>query len=301
MEYTELIAAVAPHEAELAASLLHDATGAGAWIEAPFTQASLEDAATIDAAATRYVHVYLRDDGGIASAREALAAGGIAAEMVTRTVAEEDWAEAWKEHFHVTRFGERIVVVPSWRAFDPRPGDVVLHLDPGMAFGTGQHETTRMCLEALESLIRPGARVLDAGCGSGILAIAAAALGAVEVAAIDVDDVCVRVTGENAARNGLADRIDVGAGRLGGTWPLASPPAGFDVVVANIIAPVIIEAAPMLAGVLAMPGGTLVVSGIIAAREAETVLALASAGLRITEVRAMADWRCIIAMPVAAS
>ncbi len=295
MEYIELIAAVQPQDAEYAASLMQDATGDGAWIDAPFTQPSLEADAVIDTQATRLVHVYLRDASGVTAARDALAAGGISAEIATRIVAEEDWAEAWKEHFHVTRFGERIVVVPSWRAYAPEPRDVVLTLDPGMAFGTGQHETTRMCLEALERVVAAGARVLDVGCGSGILSIAAAALGAREAVAVDVDDVCVRVTKENARLNGLGDAVTVIAGSLGDDWPFETAAARFDVVVANIIAPVIMALAPQFAAALA-PAGTLLVSGIIASREDEVRVALATAGLRVTETRAMGDWRCMTAV-----
>jgi ribosomal protein L11 methyltransferase len=172
---------------------------------------------------------------------------------------------------------------------------VVVTLDPGMAFGTGQHETTRMCLEALERAVRRGARVLDAGCGSGILAIAAAKLGAREVLAIDVDADCVRITGENARLNGVEAIVRARRGSLGDAWPFDEPPAAFDVVVANIIARVIVDLSPDLAAALAA-GGRLIVSGVIGEREREVCDALTSAGLRIDVVRAMGDWRCIEAV-----
>ncbi len=247
MDYIEIIAGVAARDAEPTADVLRAATGRDVWIETPFTQPDLESDAVVDASAAVRVHAYARDVAAGAGARSALAAAEIAAELTERRVAEEDWAEAWKEHFHVERFGRSIVVVPSWRDYAPVPGDAVVHLDPGMAFGTGQHETTRMCLEALEDAVRPGARVLDAGCGSGILSLAAARLGATDVLAVDVDPDCVRVTRENAAKNDLAAVIRAEQGSLGDAWPFATPAdASFDVVVANIIARVIVEMAQPL-------------------------------------------------------
>jgi ribosomal protein L11 methyltransferase len=299
MEYVEVIAAVPRERAEQASDLLRELADGGSWIETPFTQPDLEsDAVPRDDAGAR-VHVYLRGTDAAANAslaRMALQAAGIAAAIEVRGVAEEDWAEAWKEHFHVERFGERIVVVPSWRQHDSAPNDLVIRLDPGMAFGTGQHETTRMCLEALERAVRPGARVLDAGCGSGILSLAAAGLGAPEVLALDIDENCVRVTRENAAANALDGVVRAERGSLGDAWPeAAGAPGVFDVIVANIIARVIVELAPHFARALA-PGGRVIVSGVIEEREREVVDALEAAGLRIETRRAMGDWRCIEAV-----
>ena len=298
MRYLEISARVASGDAEAACDALRDATGAAPWIERPFTQHSLEDDATIDAQADAIVRAYVvaeRADGLADAVRAAFARASIGGGVSTRVVDEEDWAESWKEHFHVERFGERIVVVPSWRRYEPRPRDVVITLDPGMAFGTGQHETTRMCLEALERAVRPGTRVLDVGCGSGILSIAAAKLGAREVLAVDVDANCVRITDENARANGVEGIVRVREGSAGDAWPFATPSEGFDVVVANIIARVIIELAPALVSALA-PAGQLIASGIIGEREAETVTALGAAGARIDVVRAMGEWRCIEAV-----
>ena len=175
------------------------------------------------------------------------------------------------------------------------PRDVILTLDPGMAFGTGQHETTRMCLEALETAVTQGVRVLDVGCGSGILGIAALKLGAREVYAVDVDANCVRVTHENAAMNGVGGVLHVGIGSMGASWPFDVPAVGFDVVVANIIARIIIEMADALVAAVA-PAGRLIVSGIIGEREIEVREALAASGARVESVRAMGDWRCIEAV-----
>ncbi len=294
MRYIELAVIVAARNAEPAADVLRALTGRDVSIELPFTQFDLESDAVVDRGGMAVVRAYADIDPPTRGhdAIAALRAAGVIAHVSERDVAEEDWAESWKEHFHVERFGERIVVVPSWRTYDARPGDAVLKLDPGMAFGTGQHETTRMCLEALERAVRPGMRVLDAGCGSGILSLAAAKLGARAVLAVDIDPDCVRVTDENARANGVERIVRAAQGSLGGAWPFDAQAAAFDVVVANIIARAIVELAAPLVEALA-PGGRLIVSGVIGERESEVADALQAAGAQVASVRAMADWRCI--------
>jgi ribosomal protein L11 methyltransferase len=297
MRYVELAARVPAGDAERASDALRALTGADTWIEFPFSQRDIETDAEVDMDGTATVRAYVRDGASgphaALAARDALRALGLEAEVSQRGVIEEDWAEAWKEHFHVERYGERLVVVPSWREHDAQPDDVVLTLDPGMAFGTGQHATTRMCLEALERLVTPGARVLDVGCGSGILSIAAAKLGASAVQAVDIDPECVRITRENAATNGVDGRITAAHGTLGASWPFAEGADGrFDVVVANVSSAAIIGMADELARALS-PDGRLIVSGVIGEREAEVVAALTAAGVRIDEVRADGEWRCI--------
>ena len=301
MKYIEITVTVEAVHAEAAADLLRAATGdAGVCIETPFVQPDLGCEAVLRRDGSAAVRAYVRAGNGrhpsLAATREAFVHAGILADISERDVDEEDWAEAWKEHFDVARFGERIVVVPAWRAFDPTPADVVLTLDPGMAFGTGQHETTRMCLETLERAVQPGARVLDAGCGSGILALVAAKLGAREVYAVDVDEDCARIALRNAEMNGVDGRVRVGQGSVGAAWPFDQPPGGrFDVVVANIVAGTIVELAGELAAALA-PGGRLIASGIIGERESEVIDAFAGVGLHVAAVRAMSDWRCIEAV-----
>ena len=209
-------------------------------------------------------------------------------ELQTRVVHEEDWAEAWKEHFPVLRVGRRLVIRPTWREHQAAPDDVVLSLDPGMAFGTGLHPTTRLCLAGIEawadSALLSDARVLDVGTGSGILAIAAALLGASYVLGIDTDPLAVATAEANAASNGMADFIDARAGSL----PLAEP-AQFHLVVANLIAGLLIDLAPELARTI-WPGGRLLAGGIYRDREAEVRSAFESADLTIIGRLAEDDW-----------
>lgn len=205
----------------------------------------------------------------------------------TRVVHEADWADAWKAYFPVMRVGRRLVIRPTWRRHHRDPGDVVLALDPGMAFGTGLHPTTRLCLAALEPLANDGrlggARVLDVGCGSGILAIAALKLGASSAVGIDTDPIAVEATAANARRNRLARRIRTHEGSL----PSAEKP--FEIVLANLIAGVLVPLAPLLRDELC-PGGTLLASGIFIDREAEVRGAFAAAGLVVTDRSTEGDW-----------
>jgi ribosomal protein L11 methyltransferase len=213
-------------------------------------------------------------------------------ELRTRIVHEEDWAEAWKASFPVLRVGRRLVIRPTWRRHRRQPDDVVLALDPGMAFGTGLHPTTRLCLAALETLADRGAidgvRVLDVGCGSGILAIAAVKLGAAEAVGVDTDPIAIESTLGNAGRNRLARRIRARVGSL----PSGEPP--FDVVLANLIAGLLVPLAGDLHDEL-RPGGTLVASGIFIDREGEVRSAFEAAGLVVTERSAEGDWVALTA------
>jgi ribosomal protein L11 methyltransferase len=208
-------------------------------------------------------------------------------DLTTRVVHEADWAEAWKAHFPVLRIGRRIVIKPTWRRHRAAPADVVVALDPGMAFGTGLHPTTRLCLAVLERVadrgLMTGARALDVGCGSGILAIAAARLGATSVLGVDTDPIAVEATAANAARNRLTRRIAAREGSL----PTGEPP--FDVVLANLIAGVLVGLASELAAEL-RPGGTLVASGIYIDRETEVREAFAAVGLEVGDRSAEGDW-----------
>ena len=206
-------------------------------------------------------------------------------ELRTRVVAEADWADAWKTHFPVLRVGRRIVIQPTWREHRPDPGDVVLALDPGMAFGTGLHPTTRLCLAALESVAegRRLGRVLDLGCGSGILSVAAARLGASEVLGVDLDPIAIEATLANAARNGVEGLVRARVGSV----PTGEGP--FDVVAANLIATLLVELGSSIVAELA-PAGTVVASGIFDDREVEVRDAFGSLGLEVTGRSTEDDW-----------
>jgi ribosomal protein L11 methyltransferase len=213
-------------------------------------------------------------------------------ELSTQIVNEEDWANAWKEYYHVTHIGRRLVIRPSWRDYTPKDDEVVLELDPGMAFGTGLHPTTRMCLEQVEQRTRAGMRAIDVGTGSGILALAAAKLGAQSVYCIDNSSVAVESATTNATVNGLSERIQVVLGILDEAE--AERMAGqYDLVLANIIARVIGSIAPQLARVMA-PGALLIASGIIEERCHEAEQPLLDAGLKLVERVMIDDWVTLV-------
>jgi ribosomal protein L11 methyltransferase len=208
-------------------------------------------------------------------------------ELRTRVVQEADWADAWKAYFPVMRIGRRLVIRPTWRRHRRAPDDIVLALDPGMAFGTGLHPTTRLCLAALEVVADRGdladARVLDVGCGSGILTIAALKLGAASAVGVDTDPIAIEATVANARRNALARR----ARAREGTLPSGEP--AFDVVLANLIAGLLVTLASSLHDEL-RPGGILVASGIFVDREADVVTAFERVGLAVIDRSAEGDW-----------
>lgn len=225
----------------------------------------------------------------VADALGHLAAFGLRpiGELRTRVVHEADWATAWKAYFPVMRVGRRLVIRPTWRHHRRAEGDVVLALDPGMAFGTGLHPTTRLCLAGLEPMADDGrlegAHVLDVGCGSGILAIAALKLGAASALGLDTDPIAVEATLANARRNALARRFGA---RVGGL-PTGEQPA--DVLLANLIAGVLVPLAPLLRDEL-RPGGTILASGIFSDRETEVRDAFVAAGLSISGRATEGEW-----------
>ncbi len=205
------------------------------------------------------------------------------------SVHEQDWAENWKKYYKPFRAGSRLVIKPSWEPYEAQENDLVLELDPGMAFGTGTHETTFMCMEQLEAFVTPGCKAIDVGCGSGILGLAAAKLGAADVLAIDLDELAVKVAKENTEKNGLSDKVRVVHGDL-----LEKSDEMADVIVANIIADVIcFLCGPAKRHLL--PGGTFICSGIIREREEDVQRALAAAGYTVCRRLAKGEWVCLAA------
>jgi ribosomal protein L11 methyltransferase len=218
-------------------------------------------------------------------------------EPVARVVKEEDWAHAWKRHYKPMRIGRRVLLTPAWEKPDPLPNDLLVRLEPGMAFGTGLHPTTRLCVAALEEWVQPGDAFLDVGTGSGVLSIVAAKLGARPVWATDIDPLAVRAAKENALRNGIA--LAPGIFRI----EQGSIPAGqtgrFNVIAANILAEVLVGLfdgtfeTVTLAEPLA-PDGRLILSGILEEKSEMVLSAAARHGLKEVERRREADWVSLV-------
>ncbi len=208
-------------------------------------------------------------------------------DIAVKWVEDQEWATAWKKHFKPIKVG-RVVVKPSWEPFSAGPDEVVIDIDPGMAFGTGYHPTTQLCLQALQERIKGGENVLDMGTGSGVLAIAAARLGASSVVGLDADTVAVEVGQENVTQAGLSDIVRIGR---------ADSPLAFagqaDLIVANILAQVLIDMAGDLAAKL-KPGGLLISSGIIAERADDVGAAFEAAGMHTVETKRDGDWVALV-------
>ena len=298
MDYLELTVAVRPQATDAAADLVRAVAPAGVSIEAPFEALDEEGRVRRDESAPVTLRAWLPDD---ASGRRAVMAlrrtlrGLVGSPTLrARTVSDAAWRDKWKQYFPVTRVGRRTVIKPSWRKHRRRRDDVVIELDPGLAFGTGQHATTRMCLEALESRLRPGATVLDVGCGSGILSIGAALLGAKRVDAVDVDPAAVRATKENSARNGVERVVRVAQGSLGKAWPFRVQQGGrYDLVLANLSAGVVSELGKdILASLRA--DGRAIISGVVEEQADACRANLRVDGGQIEETRHEEGWMLFV-------
>lgn len=206
----------------------------------------------------------------------------------TREVNDEDWANAWKQYYKPSKVGEKVVVKPTWETYSAKPGEVIVELDPGMAFGTGTHETTIMCVKLLEKYVKSGAAVFDVGCGSGILGITAAKLGAKKVVCVDIDEVSCKITRENAELNHVEEKVEVICGNL-----LDVVVGKADVIIANIIADIIISFSED-AGKFMTEGGIFISSGIIKDRRDEVLAKIREEGFAILEALEMGEW-CAIA------
>lgn len=213
--------------------------------------------------------------------RARIAAAALPWDARIEHIVGDEWRHRWREFFKPTRIGERLVIRPSWEPVDALPGDVVLTLDPGSAFGTGTHESTRLVLAEVEARVRGGERVLDAGCGSGILSIGALLLGAEDATAVDVDPDAIAVTVENAEINAVAERMRAS------TTPVAALRGRWDLVLANIESRVLLPMAKTLIAKVA-PGGTLVLSGLLAPEEDE--IRDAYGALTFASKRSERDW-----------
>jgi ribosomal protein L11 methyltransferase len=209
-------------------------------------------------------------------------------ELHLREVSEDSWINNWKPYFQVTPVGQHFVIKPAWKDYTGKPGEIVLDIDPGAAFGSGTHHTTALCLTALEQLIRPGMQVVDVGTGSGILAIGAIKLGAGSVQAVDIDSTAVRQAQANLQRNGIGNQVTVREGDL-----LTGTEGQFDLIVANILADIVISMLSEVPGKL-KPGGRFLTSGIIVERQADVVAAAHKAGLRLLNVTSGGGWVALV-------
>jgi ribosomal protein L11 methyltransferase len=212
-----------------------------------------------------------------------------------KSLEDQDWYEAWKQPHHLIPVGRRLLILPSW--LSPPPGDrLLVRIDPGMAFGTGTHPTTRLCLEALEKYLAPGHTMVDLGCGSGILSIAATRLGAGTVMGFDIDPVAIQVASDNLSINGLKSRIHLEVGTLPhAAEALSHCPGGkADVVLANILAPTIIQMLKDGLGDLISESGRLILSGILDWQVADVAMSAREQGLEPVQTLAQDDWRALV-------
>ena len=302
------ISVVTTHEgADLIANILMELGAAGTEIDDPslvneYIDAGLWDYTDLPRAEdteTVTVRAYLPEDARLESSLLALAeriaalrhaGAALGAGTISHSfLADEDWAETWKAYIHTEKIGERIVVRPTWEEYTPSADEIVIELDPGAAFGTGAHATTAMCLRWLEHLVSPGMRVYDVGCGSGILAVAAAKLGAGEVIAMDYDPVVVSVAEENIRQNNVHNVVACESDLLSACEGAA--PA--ELITANIIADVIIRLFAQLDRHLAL-GGTLLASGIIDDRIADVEHAAAEHGFTVLDMTCEKEWAAMI-------
>lgn len=302
------ISVVTTHEgADLIANILMELGAAGTEIDDPslvneYIDAGLWDYTDLPRAEdteTVTVRAYLPEDARLESSLLALAeriaalrhaGAALGAGTISHSfVADEDWAETWKAYIHTEKIGERIVVRPTWEEYTPSADEIVIELDPGAAFGTGAHATTAMCLRWLEHLVSPGMRVYDVGCGSGILAVAAAKLGAGEVIAMDYDPVAVSVAEENIRQNNVHNVVACESDLLSACEGAA--PA--ELITANIIADVIVRLFAQLDRHLAL-GGTLLASGIIDDRIADVEHAAAQHGFTVLDMTCEKEWAAMI-------
>ena len=293
--WTELSLQVKPELGDDVADFLQEITDRGVTIEPPIEALGPDEGYTLDQSAPLRLIAYFQGaladgerDGVVQELTNRGFGEALAAEPVWGTIREEDWAETWKEHYDIERAG-RLVVRPAWREYTPVENEVMISLDPGMAFGTGQHPTTRMCMLGMQDVLHSGDYVLDLGSGSGILAIAAVAFGARSVLATDIEEQAIKASGENAALNGMQDKITVREGSI----DVVAADGPFDLVFANINAAAVIALSQAISAQM-KPNAWLFAGGVIEEREALAREALEAAGLRVERVMKDGDWRTFV-------
>lgn len=301
--WLEISVTVEPEQAEAVSELLNRYVSNGVVVESGVTYTNAEDEGTPYGPAR--VFGYLAIDDKIEETRQRIEEGlwylGRIAESVSaplpepvyRPVDDEDWMAAWKQHYRPIQIGKRLLILPAW-IDDPQEGRIAVKIDPSMAFGTGTHPTTQLCMELLEGTVQPGRPVIDIGCGSGILSIGAIKLGASRALAVDIDNAAVRSTKENAQANSVLESIEVGIGSVSevkaGLFSIRQAP----LVLANILAPVIVRLFGAGLAELIEPGGKIVLSGILDTQAEEVIRAGEAQGLRKVDQRQLNDWVAIV-------
>lgn len=302
MEWTEINISVLPQDADKAGDIAQMVVPYGIYIE-DYTglEKQVQEIAHIDLIdeellqkdrSRAIIHVYISPEENPAEAisflSERYTAEGINHKIETKGCEEEDWLNNWRQYFHPTPIGEKLLIRPTWRDnYDPGER-IVLNIDPGLAFGTGNHETTRLCLETLEKYIHGGEKMLDVGCGSGILAIAGLLLGAKEALGVDIDQMAVKTAEENAQINGVADRFNVVCGNL--TDKVSGK---YDVIAANIVADAIIMLSSGVKNFMD-ENTAYIMSGIIDTRRDDVVNAIKN-DFEIVEEITDNGWVCLVA------
>lgn len=310
MTYSEIVFTVDSKNKEIASDIVGMLNCGGIYIEdytdleddPTVKQVGIVDEALLEKDKTKVLlHVYADEhtsvENCIAFVSDRFSSENITYEVEIKHVDEEDYANSWKQYYKPIKIGNRIVVVPEWEPYEKADGEITVTLNPGMAFGTGTHETTSMCIEALQDIVFEGDEVLDIGCGSGILSVTALLCGANRADATDIDRNAVNVAYENAELNGVKDRLHATEDNiLSAESPIRTAGKKYNVVIANIVADVIIEICGFVK-TLIKPYGCFVASGIISERLDDVVKAMNDNGLCVAAIHEKRGWNCIIANP----
>lgn len=310
MTYSEIVFTVDSKDKEIASDIVGMLNCGGIYIEdytdleddLTVKQVGIVDEALLEKDKTKVLlHVYADEhtsvEDCIAFVSERFSSESITYEVEIKHVDEEDYANSWKQYYKPIKIGNRVVIVPEWEPYEKADGEITVTLNPGMAFGTGTHETTSMCIEALQDIVFEGDEVLDIGCGSGILSVTALLCGANRADATDIDRNAVNVAYENAELNGVKDRLHATEDNiLSAESPIRTAGKKYNVVIANIVADVIIEICGFVK-TLIKPYGCFVASGIISERLDDVVKAMNDNGLCVAAIHEKRGWNCIIANP----
>ena len=310
MTYSEIVFTVDSKNKEIASDIVGMLNYGGIYIEdytdleddPTVKQVGIVDEALLEKDKTKVlIHVYADEhtsvENCLAFVSDRFSSESITYEVEIKHVDEEDYANSWKQYYKPIKIGNRIVVVPEWEPYEKADGEITVTLNPGMAFGTGTHETTSMCIEALQDIVFEGDEVLDIGCGSGILSVTALLCGANRADATDIDRNAVNVAYENAELNGVKDRLHATEDNiLSAESPIRTAGKKYNVVIANIVADVIIEICGFVK-TLIKPYGCFVASGIISERLDDVVKAMNGNGLCVAAIHEKRGWNCIIANP----